>query len=51
MTKTEQTRLWTWRFKVLQRAGESSRKAAGTRTSVIGRHWRDIGVGQAERYG
>jgi transposase-like protein len=28
MTKTEQTRLWTWRFKVLQRAGESSSNVA-----------------------
>ena len=30
MTKAEQTRLWTWRFTVLQRAGESSRNVAGT---------------------
>jgi transposase InsO family protein len=30
MTNTEQTRLWTWRFKVLQRAGESSRNVART---------------------
>ena len=30
MTKTEQTRLWTWRFKALQRAGESSRNVART---------------------
>ena len=30
MTKSEQTRLWTWRFKVLQRAGESSRNVAQT---------------------
>jgi transposase InsO family protein len=30
MTKIEQKRLWTWRFKVLQRAGESSRNVART---------------------
>ena len=30
MTKTEQKRLWTWRFKVLQRAGEASRNVART---------------------
>lgn len=30
MTKTEQTRLWTWRFKVLRRASESSRNVART---------------------
>ena len=30
MNKIEQTRLWTWRFKVLQRAGESSRNVART---------------------
>lgn len=30
MTKTEQTRLWTWRFRVLQQAGESSRNVAPT---------------------
>jgi transposase InsO family protein len=30
MTKAEQARLWTWRFKVLQRAGESSRSVART---------------------
>ena len=30
MTKMEQTRLWTWRCKVLQRAGESSRNVAHT---------------------
>ena len=25
MTKAEQARLWAWRFKVLQQAGEASR--------------------------
>ena len=30
MTKAEQARLWTWRFKVLQRAGASSRNVART---------------------
>ena len=30
MTKAEQARLWTWRFKVLQRAGDSSRSVART---------------------
>jgi transposase InsO family protein/transposase-like protein len=30
MTKTEQKRLWTWRFKVLQRAGATSRNVACT---------------------
>ena len=30
MTKAEQTRLTTWRFKVLQRANERSRNVAGT---------------------
>ena len=30
MTRIEQTRLWTWRFKVLQRAGESPRNVART---------------------
>jgi transposase InsO family protein len=30
MTKSEQTRLWAWRFKVLQRAGEASRSVART---------------------
>ena len=30
MTKAEQTRLTTWRFKVLQRAGEASRNVART---------------------
>src|SRR5262245_9241447 len=30
MTKTEQARLWTWRFKVLQRAGETSRNVTRT---------------------
>src|SRR5713101_4804582 len=30
MTKAEQTRLTTWRFKVLQRAGEGSRNVART---------------------
>jgi transposase len=30
MTKTEQKRLWTWRFKVLQRAGEASRNVSHT---------------------
>lgn len=30
MTKAEQARLWNWRFKVLQRAGESSRSVART---------------------
>jgi len=30
MTKTEQTRLWTWRFKVLQQAGEASRNVSHT---------------------
>lgn len=30
MTKAEQTRLWAWRFQVLQRAGESSRNVART---------------------
>jgi transposase-like protein len=30
MTKSEQTRLWAWRFKVLQRAGEASRNVART---------------------
>ena len=30
MTKAEPTRLWTWRSKILQRAGESSRNVAQT---------------------
>jgi len=30
MTNAEQTRLMTWRFKVLQRAGEASRNVART---------------------
>jgi len=30
MTKTEQKRLWAWRFKMLQRAGEASRNVART---------------------
>jgi transposase len=30
MTKAEQTRLRTWRFKVLERSGESSRNVART---------------------
>jgi len=30
MTKSEQMRLWAWRFKVLQRAGEASRSVART---------------------
>jgi transposase InsO family protein len=30
MTKAEQKRLWTWRFKVLQQAGESARNVAHT---------------------
>lgn len=30
MTEAEQQRLWTWRFRVLQRAGESSRNVART---------------------
>ena len=30
MTKAEQARLWTWRFKVLARAGETSRNVART---------------------
>jgi transposase InsO family protein len=30
MTKAEQTRLWTWRYKVLQRAGECPRNVAPT---------------------
>ena len=30
MTKTEQTRLWTWRLKVLKRAAEGSRSVART---------------------
>jgi len=30
MTKAEQARLWTWRFNVLQRAGETSRSVART---------------------
>jgi transposase len=37
MTKTEQTRLWTWRFKVLQRASESSNVAQTCRHFGISR--------------
>jgi hypothetical protein len=37
MTKAEQTRLWAWRFKVLRRAGESSRNGCRLSRRLSGR--------------